>query len=73
MTRRPCTFKQGDVTRALKAAKKAGVDVQVEIDLEHKRIFITPLKAGEAGQNTAPAEVVVMPLDEWRAKRRGEG
>jgi hypothetical protein len=41
-----CTFKEVDVTRALKAAKKAGVDVQVEIDLERKRMTITPVKAG---------------------------
>jgi hypothetical protein len=43
-----CTFREADVTRALKAAKKAGVDVQVEIDLELKRMTITPMKAGEA-------------------------
>jgi hypothetical protein len=41
-----CTFKEADVTRAFKAAKKAGVDVQVEIDLERKRMRITPVKAG---------------------------
>jgi len=40
-----CTFKEADVTRALKAAKKAGVDVAVEIDLERKRLRITPVKA----------------------------
>jgi hypothetical protein len=46
------TFKQTDVTRALKAAKKAGVDVQVTIDLERKRLTITPIKAGgENGTN----------------------
>jgi hypothetical protein len=43
-----CTFKEADITRALKAAKKAGVDVRVEIDLERKRMRITPVKAGEA-------------------------
>jgi hypothetical protein len=42
-----CTFKEIDVTRAFKAAKKAGVNVQVEIDLERKRMRITPLKAGD--------------------------
>jgi hypothetical protein len=96
--RKPCAFTETDIKRAVHvvtAAKKAGVDVQVEIDccrfcstpsrtrtetdtaaednrqivivdLEHKRMFITPLKAGEAGQNIAS------PLEEWRAKRRGE-
>ena len=42
-----CTFKEADIIRALKAAKKAGVDVHVEIDLEHKRMRITPLKPGK--------------------------
>ncbi len=42
-----CTFKEADLTRAFKAAKKAGVDVQVEIDLERKRMRIMPVKAGE--------------------------
>ena len=47
-----CTFKEADVTRAFKAAKKAGVDVSVEIDLERKRIRITPFKAGKVnGEN----------------------
>jgi hypothetical protein len=41
-----CTFKEADVTRAFKAAKKAGIDVQVAIDLERKRMTITPVKAG---------------------------
>jgi hypothetical protein len=40
-------FKEADVTRAFEAAKKAGIAVQVEIDLEHKRLTITPVKAGE--------------------------
>jgi hypothetical protein len=36
------------VTRAFKAAKKAGVDVQVEIDLDLRRMRITQVKIGEA-------------------------
>jgi hypothetical protein len=47
-----CTFKEADVTRAFKAAKKAGVDVQVEIDLEHKRMRITPVKACDSKAGT---------------------
>jgi hypothetical protein len=47
-----CTFKEADVTRAFKAARKAGVDVEVTIDLERKRLTITPVKAGgENGTN----------------------
>jgi hypothetical protein len=34
------------VTRAFKAAKKAGIDVQVAIDLERKPMTITPVKPG---------------------------
>ena len=44
MARGPCTFRQGDVTRALKGAVKAGIDVQrIEIDRTGK-IVIAPGK-----------------------------
>jgi hypothetical protein len=46
-----CTFKAADVTRAFKAAKKAGLDVQVEIDLQRKRMRITPVKVSEANDD----------------------
>ena len=46
-----CTFKVVDITRIFKAAKKAGVDVQVEIDLERKRMTITPVRRD--GENSA--------------------
>jgi len=68
--KRACTFKEADITRALKAAKKAGVDIQVEIDLERKRMTISPVGTGEV---TESDEVAVTPLEEWRAKRRGKG
>jgi hypothetical protein len=45
-----CTFKETDLTRAFKAAKKAGVDVQVVIDLRRNLMRITPLKPGEASE-----------------------
>lgn len=42
MASRTCTFKQQDVTRALRAADRAGVDVQrVEIDKEGKIVMVT--------------------------------
>ena len=65
-----CTFKEADLTRAFKAAKKAGVDVQVEIDLERKRMTITPVKPGDGAESD---QMAVTPLEEWRAKRRGKG
>lgn len=43
MSRGPCTFRQQDVTRAIKAAKAAGVEVaQVEIDKNGKIVIRTP-------------------------------
>ena len=42
MARRPCTFKQQDVTRALRAAVNAGLEVrQVEIDKDGKIVVVT--------------------------------
>jgi hypothetical protein len=32
MARRPCSYKQTDLTRALRAAKAAGVSVKIEIE-----------------------------------------
>jgi hypothetical protein len=51
MGKAACTFKEADVTRAFRAAKKAGVDVQVEIDLERKRMTLTPVKVVEESAN----------------------
>jgi nitrate reductase NapAB chaperone NapD len=48
MSRRPCTFRQSDVTRALKAAKAAGVEVdRIEIDHDGKLIVVLTKKAIE--------------------------
>ncbi len=65
-----CTFKEADITRVLKGAKKAGVEVHVEIDLERKRMMITPVRPGEMREGH---EMAMTPLEGWRAKRRGEG
>jgi phosphatidylserine/phosphatidylglycerophosphate/cardiolipin synthase-like enzyme len=48
MSKGTYTFKATDVTRALKAAKKAGVDVQVVLDLERKTLTLTPVKVAES-------------------------
>jgi hypothetical protein len=51
MARGPLTFKQADVTRAVRAVKAAGVDVlRVEVDRNGKIIVV----AGEASENPAP-------------------
>ena len=53
MARGTCTFKQQDVTRAVKAVAAAGVEVQrVEID-KHGRIIVVTRNA--AGMNEATA------------------
>jgi hypothetical protein len=42
MARGPCTFKQQDVTRALRATVAAGIAVQrVEIDRDGKIVVVT--------------------------------
>jgi hypothetical protein len=50
------TFRQGDLTKAFKAAKKAGVDVRVEIDLECRRMTITPVNTSDAGDEAITAK-----------------
>ena len=68
MGKGPCTFKEADVTRALKAANKAGVPVTIELDLERKRMMITPIRAGESAREIAnPWDEV---LDDATNKKR---
>jgi hypothetical protein len=53
MGKGPCAFKEVDVTRAIRAAKKAGVEnPQVVIDLERKTMTIAPVKLGESNSKT---------------------
>jgi hypothetical protein len=61
--RAPCTFRQTDVTRALKAARKAGFErVCVEIDREGKIKLIL-------GDSVDKLEVASEnALDQWIAK-----
>jgi hypothetical protein len=60
MPRRPATFRQADVTRAVRAAKAAGIEVaRVEIDPESGRIVIIAAAADTANANNA--------LDQWLA------
>ena len=42
MARGPCTFRQHDVTRALRATVAAGIEVQrIEIDKDGKIVVVT--------------------------------
>jgi hypothetical protein len=64
MPRGPRTFRQQDVTRALRASVAAGVEVRrVEIDREGKIVLVFGSATGS--QVTEPAA----PLDSWRASR----
>jgi hypothetical protein len=60
MSRAPSTFRQQDVTRAIRAAKAAGVEIQrIEIAKDGRIVIIT---AAEAGHQ------ISTPLDAWMAK-----
>jgi hypothetical protein len=71
MSRGPHTFKQRDLTRAIKAVAAAGIKNPVaEIDRDGKlRVFggdnVTPLPT------TAPSVDPETALQEWKAKREG--
>jgi hypothetical protein len=65
MTRRRCTFRQRDVTRALRASVAAGVEVRrAEIDLEKGKIVLVYGSSTEQ-EVCEPAAT----LDSWRANR----
>jgi hypothetical protein len=53
MTRGPCTFRQQDVTRALKASVAAGVKIaRIEIDKGGKIVLVTEEKSGPTDPTT---------------------
>ncbi|MFN7224437.1 MAG: hypothetical protein ACK4MS_10500 [Paracoccaceae bacterium] len=59
MTRRASTFTQADITRAIKAAKAAGLDVnRCEIGPDGRIVL--------SAESAAPA---ADPFDAWKAKR----
>ena len=60
MARAPSAFRQQDVTRAIRAAKSAGVDIaRIEIDPNGRIVIITETEAERH---------VSSPLDVWMAK-----
>jgi hypothetical protein len=66
MARAPCTFRQTDVTRAVKAVTAAGVNIaRVEIDKFGKIVIVTGGAKAELSE--------LAPLDAWRERRRGQG
>ena len=55
-----CTFKKSDVTRALRAAHKAGVMVEIKISLDRKEMTLTPVKVIEPN--------ITNETNEWEAE-----
>ena len=63
MARAPSTYRQQDVTRAIKAAVAAGVHIaRIEVDKAGKITIITGITSGQAG-NDLDRE-----LEEWEAR-----
>jgi hypothetical protein len=65
MARAPSTFRQQDVTRAVKAVTAAGVDVaRVEIDRAGKIVIVT----GRSLEATNPQDELDLELQDWEAR-----
>jgi hypothetical protein len=48
VSRKPYAFKESEITRAIRAAKKAGmIDPIIEVDIARKRLRIIPLNKNE--------------------------
>jgi hypothetical protein len=54
MGKAACTFKEADVTRAYKAAIKAGVMVEIKISLDRREMTLTPVKVSDVSEQTNP-------------------
>ena len=64
MSRAPSTFRQQDITRALRAVAAAGVDIaRVEIDKAGKIIIVT------AAAVTGSKDDLDLELKQWEARR----
>jgi hypothetical protein len=69
MSRAPSTFRQQDVTRAVKAVAAAGVDIaRVEIDRFGKIVIVT----GKPLEATSPQDDLDRELVEWES-HHGQG
>ena len=72
MSRGRCTFRQQDVTRAVRAAVAAGIEVQrIEIDKDGKIIVVTGKPLDPAV--TAPQDDLDQELAEFEARHGCQG
>jgi hypothetical protein len=55
MSRAKPPFRKSDLDGAYQAARDAGIDVKIEIDLDQRRMSIIPVKLGEATSDPAAA------------------
>jgi hypothetical protein len=62
MARGPCTFRQRDVTRAFRAAKAAGVTVDIKIDRRSGDLVIMMREADDTADDAPgmPPEEIVL-------------
>lgn len=65
MSRAPQSFTQSDLTKALKAAQKAGVQVQIEVDLATRKLVIIPIQGQHPGVDTN----IDMATKQWEARK----
>jgi hypothetical protein len=59
MARAPCTFRQQDLTRALRAAKAAGVTVDIRIDRRSGDFVVTMRRTDEIPEPEPPEDIIL--------------
>lgn len=70
MPRAPCLFRESDVRRAIRAARSSGIEVgRIEIGQDGRIVVIL----GDPSKESVAPEAEPMPLEQWRAKRSGQG
>jgi hypothetical protein len=64
MSRGPCTFREADIRRALRAAKAAGVSVDIRIDCGSGDLVIMTKRTDDAAEDAS--------RNEWDVPSAGE-
>jgi hypothetical protein len=68
MTRRAAT--QGEITRAIKAAKVAGLAI-CRVEVDGTKIVVLTAESGVMARDPTSADDLDRELEEWESKRRG--